>query len=70
MDKTVGQLSTEAESALQAIFTDAYQRGHRQGFLKGVDEKAWLHRNWPALTLLISFVSMLVGVFIGANAGN
>ena len=67
MDKTVGQLSAEAESALQAIFTDAYQRGHRQGFLKGIDEKAWLHRSWPVITLGISLTSFLSGILIGAR---
>jgi hypothetical protein len=56
--KTTGQRSVES---------DAYTRGHRQGFLKGVEDKAWLHRSWPLFTLALCLVSMLVGFAIGVS---
>lgn len=53
--------------ALEAIYRDAYQRGHQTGFSLGVAEKAWLHASWPLIVLAFSFGSMLVGLVIGIN---
>ena len=61
---------TDYRRALEAIYRDAYGRGHRAGFRSGVAEKEWLNRHWPMIALGMCFGSMVVGIFIGAQAPN
>lgn len=62
------KLSDDAGAALEAIYREAFARGHKIGFASGVAEKAWLHRNWPLIMLLGCTAAMTVGIFIGAEA--
>lgn len=64
------QDTTDYRRALEAIYRDAYGRGHATGFRVGVAEKEWLNRHWPMIALGIGLGSMLVGIFIGAQAPN
>jgi hypothetical protein len=58
---------TDYRRALEAIYRDAYSRGHAIGFSAGVEEKAWLSKHWPLIALAFGVVSLVIGTFIGAQ---
>lgn len=58
-------LSDEALRGLDAIWRAAWREGHRTGFAAGVAEKAWLHRTWPGIGILLYAFGMAVGIFVG-----
>jgi hypothetical protein len=61
---------TDYRRALEAIYRDAYSRGHAAGFKAGIAEKAWLHRHWPAINLFLVALALVFGTFIGAQIPN
>lgn len=61
---------TDYRRALEAIYSDAYRRGHLAGFKAGIAEREWLNRHWPMIALGIGLGSMVAGIFVGAQTPN
>lgn len=55
-------LDPATSQAIGAIYKDAHDHGYRKGFQTGISEKAWLHKNWPAILVTSCAASLFVGI--------
>lgn len=53
-----------ASAAVAAIYQSAYSRGYRSGLDTGLAEKAWLHKSWPSIGILLFAAGLIFGLVV------